>query len=42
MGTQKERFVSELEGYEKQLQEFDTFGFGDIEDVHCYCKKAQA
>ena len=30
----------ELEGYEKQLQEFETFG--DLQDIKRYSKKAEA
>ncbi|RDD45105.1 Dynein heavy chain 7, axonemal, partial [Trichoplax sp. H2] len=36
----RERFIEELEGYNKQLEEFKSFG--DIQDIHRYLKKAQA
>ncbi|XP_028408947.1 dynein heavy chain 7, axonemal-like [Dendronephthya gigantea] len=36
----RERFVEELDGYSKQLEEFQTFG--DISEVGRYVKKAQA
>ena len=36
----RDRFLLELEGYEKQLQELDTFG--DLQEVKRYLKKAQA
>jgi dynein heavy chain len=32
--------VEELEGYAKQMEEFQ--GFGDMQDIHRYLKKAQA
>uniref|UniRef100_A0A8D0HWI6 Dynein axonemal heavy chain 7 n=1 Tax=Sphenodon punctatus TaxID=8508 RepID=A0A8D0HWI6_SPHPU len=35
-----ERFVEELEGYSKQVEEFYTFG--DIQEINRYLKKAQA
>ncbi|XP_027721801.1 dynein heavy chain 7, axonemal [Vombatus ursinus] len=35
-----ERFVEELDSYSKQVEEF--FGFGDIQDINRYLKKAQA
>lgn len=36
----RERFKTELESYEKQLKEFETFG--DLQEVGRYQKKAQA
>ena len=36
----RERFKAELESYEKQLQEFETFG--DLQEVRRYKKKAAA
>ncbi|XP_078701931.1 dynein axonemal heavy chain 7-like isoform X3 [Branchiostoma floridae x Branchiostoma belcheri] len=36
----RERFTEELEGYNKQLEEFNTFG--DLNEIHRYLKKAQA
>ncbi|CAK8675251.1 unnamed protein product [Clavelina lepadiformis] len=36
----RERFLEELEGYQKQLEEFRSFG--DLADVNRYLKKAQA
>ncbi|CAB4002499.1 dynein heavy chain 7, axonemal-like, partial [Paramuricea clavata] len=36
----RERFVEELDGYAKQLEEFQTFG--DISEVGRYLKKSQA
>lgn len=36
----RERFLTELEGYAKQMEEFETFG--DLQEVRRYMKKAQA
>ncbi|XP_014666536.1 PREDICTED: dynein heavy chain 7, axonemal-like [Priapulus caudatus] len=36
----RERFIEELDGYRKQLQEFQTYG--DMSEIHKYCKKAQS
>ena len=36
----RDRFKAELESYEKQLKEFETFG--DLQEVRRYQKKAQA
>lgn len=36
----RERFVEELEGYSKQLEEFTAFG--DMQEIQRYLKKAQA
>ena len=36
----RERFKTELESYEKQLKEFETFA--DLQEVRRYQKKAQA
>ena len=36
----RERFLVELEGYAKQMEEFE--GFGDLQEVRRYLKKAQA
>eukprot|EP00058_Branchiostoma_floridae_P012957 XP_002598445.1 hypothetical protein BRAFLDRAFT_83261 [Branchiostoma floridae] len=36
----RERFTEELEGYNKQLEEFSTFG--DLNEIQRYLKKAQA
>ena len=36
----RERFLSELEGYAKQMEEFETFG--DLQEMQRYLKKAQA
>ena len=38
MQLRRERFITELEGYEKQLQDFQTFG--DLQEVKRYHKKA--
>ena len=35
----RERFEEELQGYHKQLEEFETFG--DVAEVNRYLKKAQ-
>eukprot|EP00116_Pleurobrachia_bachei_P013049 sb/3473311/ len=35
----RDRFVEELDGYNKQLEEFETFG--DVSEVNRYLKKAQ-
>ena len=35
----RDRFVEELEGYNKQLEEFETFG--DVAEINRYLKKAQ-
>ena len=36
----RERFLLELEGYDKQLQEFETYG--DLQEIKRYLKKAEA
>ena len=36
----RERFIEELEGYQKQLDEFKAYS--DLTDVARYLKKAQA
>ncbi|XP_006814570.1 dynein axonemal heavy chain 7-like [Saccoglossus kowalevskii] len=36
----RDRFLEELDGYNKQLEEFQTFG--DMTEIHRYLKKAQA
>ena len=38
--VRRERFLTELEGYAKQMEEFETFG--DLQEVRRYLKKAQA
>ena len=40
MQMRRERFVEELEGYSRQLEEFQTFG--DMQEIQRYLKKAQA
>lgn len=40
MQMRRERFVEELEGYSKQLEEFTAFG--DMQEIQRYLKKAQA
>lgn len=36
----RERFLAELEGCAKQMEEFETFG--DLQEIQRYQKKAQA
>ncbi|XP_070569551.1 dynein axonemal heavy chain 7-like isoform X2 [Ptychodera flava] len=36
----RERFIEELDGYNKQLEEFQSFG--DMTEIHRYLKKSQA
>ncbi len=40
MQLRRERFITELEGYETQLNEFTSFG--DLEEIQRYLKKSQA
>lgn len=40
MQLKRERFIEELEGYSKQLEDFQTFG--DMAEILRYMKKAQA